>query len=79
MIDMPTTHWKSTALSVPKLRTKAEMRLSVDLLPVKAAPVAKAWPMHHIESEEKELSDITCLCFLDFVSRYWQLAVHLNF
>lgn len=54
------------------------MRLAVDLRPVNVATLKEAFPIPQIESEIKDFAESTCLGFLDFVSGYWQLAVHPN-
>lgn len=74
-IPNPNATWQAAPHLVPK-NSKAEFRTTIDTRPVNSATLKKAWPMPHIESEMEDFKGSVCFAIIDFVSAYWQLALH---
>lgn len=60
--------WHAAPLIVPKLNSKSPYRMAIELRPVHAATIQKAWPMPNLEAEMLEFARSTCFACLDFVS-----------
>ena len=71
----PSAEWQAAPICVPKPSSKAKFRLSIDLRPVNAATIKRAWPMPHLDSEMRDFAESKCFASLDFFQGYWQLPM----
>lgn len=72
----PDAKWQAAPLCVPKPSSRSKFRLAIDLRPVNAATIKRAWPMPHLDSEMRDFAESSCFASLDFCQGYWQLPVH---
>ena len=76
LIPNPNATWQAALIFVPEKNFKSKYRLAIDLQPVNAATIKRAWLMPHLDSEIYDFAGSECFAVLDFVSGYWQLPVH---
>ena len=70
----PHATWQAAPLCMPRPKSKFFFRLAIDLRPVNAATVKKAWPMPHLDSEMADFRGHNCFASLDFCLGYWQFT-----
>ena len=76
LFSNPDADWQAAPLCVPKPGSQSKFRLAIDLRPVNAATIKKAWPMPHLDAEMGDFAGSTCFASLDFCQGYWQLPIH---
>lgn len=75
-IPNPTAEWQAAPRLVPKANSKASFRTTIDLRSVNSATESIAWPMPNIDAKLQDFEGIEFFSIIDFLSGYWQLAVH---
>jgi len=71
----PSSAWAAAPNIVPKPKSAAKYRMTIDLRPINSATVPETWPMPNVEAEASDFQGSTCFAVLDFVSGYWQLPL----